>query len=177
MSKVTKIDVALGKAFVSGENLDLRGEYTVQSYDIGSQIYVGHTPIMWFNKHGRYLRFSLNKQDTTQVRSRLNGLLQYLYEISTLDHVYKFVVRKRQMRLVVDNTEWFYFLDNDTIMTVLPVHALNVPNEGTHLFLSSPDEAMKMNIEKGVFVARPKESKEPTQEAAFLTFDDLSGVC
>ena len=81
MNKVTKVDVRLGTAFMYRENLELSGGYSVQSYDNSSQIYVGYTPIMWFNKPGGFLRFSMNRQNTRIVHNRLNGILQYLYEI------------------------------------------------------------------------------------------------
>lgn len=174
MSKITEIDKRLGKAFIHGENLEISGGYSVQSYDNSAQIYVGYTPIMWFNKSGGFLRFTMNKQNTRIVRNRLNGVLRLLYGVNIFEHLWEIITKNKYTFLMEDEKIYAPPLANDTIMTVLPV-CMNMLNRNTQLIRSSPAEAEKMNIENGVLIVeKPKIIQEDTTT---VTFADLSGVC
>lgn len=177
MSKITQIDMQLANAFVNGVNFVYKNKITVYCYSAARLIYIGSIPIIWWDRPGGYLRFSLNNANNQTVRNRINGVMQILFDTNVLPHVYKFVVRSGVTYLREDNDLFMQLIEDREIMTLLPVRDLGSSNNTAELMRNTPKELNKIVIKDGAIVSQSKPKSESISEAAFLMFDDLAGVC
>lgn len=130
-----------------------------------------NTPIVVWDAVNSCLYFSLHGYNTQTTRNRINGIMTYLHQKLILPRSW-LIRMKRGVLQVVESKVFDYPLALTDIVTISHVYNLAQPNNRAELINIGPDIPYRIIKECEVQASRIQK-----QKAAFLTFDDLSGVC